>query len=74
MRARLTRDEGITRADRGLHNPHESRRTTLPALLAVDEAADLMRPGTGESTEMGRPAIKVVEIYWQRGLRCKNDQ
>ncbi len=24
MRARLTRGEGITRADRGLDNPHES--------------------------------------------------
>jgi hypothetical protein len=22
----------------------------------------------------GRPANKVVEIYWQRGVRCKNDQ
>jgi integrase len=22
----------------------------------------------------GRLAIKVVEIYWQRGVRCKNDQ
>jgi integrase len=36
MRARLTRGEGITRADRGLDNPHESRRTTLPVLLTVD--------------------------------------
>ncbi len=43
MRARLTRGEGITRADRVLDNPHESRRTTLPVLLTVDEAADLLR-------------------------------
>ncbi len=35
--------EGLTRADRGLDNPHESRRTTLPVLLTVDEAADLLR-------------------------------
>jgi excisionase family DNA binding protein len=40
---RLTRSEGLTRADRGLDNPHESRRTTLPVLLTVDEAADLLR-------------------------------
>ena len=43
MRARLTRGNGLTRADRGLHNPHESRGTTLPVLLMVDEAADLLR-------------------------------
>ena len=43
MRPRLTRGEGITRADRALDNPHESRRTTLPVLLTVDEAADLLR-------------------------------
>ena len=43
MRARLTRGEGLTGADRGLDNPHESRRTTLPVLLTVDEAADLLR-------------------------------
>jgi excisionase family DNA binding protein len=43
MRARLTRSEGITRADRGLDNLHESRRTTVPVLLTVDEAADLLR-------------------------------
>ena len=43
MRARLTRGDGLTRADRGLDNPHESRRTTLPVLLTVDEAADLLR-------------------------------
>jgi excisionase family DNA binding protein len=41
IRARLTRGEGLT--DRGLDNPHESRRTTLPVLLTVDEAADLLR-------------------------------
>ena len=33
MRARLTRGEGFTRADRDLDNSHESRRTTLPVLL-----------------------------------------
>ena len=43
MRARLTRGEGITPAYRGPDNPHESRRTTLPILLTVDEAADLLR-------------------------------
>ena len=40
---RLTRSEGLTRADRGLDNPNEWRRTTLPVLLTVDEAADLLR-------------------------------
>ena len=43
MRASLTRGEGFTRADRDLDNPHESRRTPLPVLLTVDEAADLLR-------------------------------
>jgi excisionase family DNA binding protein len=43
MRARLTRGTGITRADRGLDSPPEWRRTTLPVLLTVDEAADLLR-------------------------------
>jgi excisionase family DNA binding protein len=43
MRARLTRSEGGTRSDPGLDNPHESRRTTLPILLTVDDAADLLR-------------------------------
>jgi excisionase family DNA binding protein len=43
MRARLTRGEGITRADRGLDTPHESRRTTVPVLFTVDEAAELLR-------------------------------
>ena len=42
-RARLTRSFGITRADHGLDNPHESRRAALPVLLTVDEAADLLR-------------------------------
>jgi len=37
MMARLTRGDGITRADRGLDNLHESRRTTLPVLLTVTE-------------------------------------
>ena len=40
---RLTRGNGLTRADRGLDNPHESRRTALPVLLTVDEAAELLR-------------------------------
>jgi excisionase family DNA binding protein len=43
MRARLTMGAGITRADRAFDNQHESRRTTLPILLTVDEAADLLR-------------------------------
>ncbi len=43
MKARLTRGEELTRADRGVDNPHESRRTALPVLLTVDEAADLLR-------------------------------
>ena len=43
MKARLTRGAGITRADHGLDNPHESRRAALPVLLTVDEAADLLR-------------------------------
>ena len=43
MRARLTRGDGMTRAGRGLDNLHESGRTTLPVLLTVDDAADLLR-------------------------------
>jgi len=43
VRAGLTRAERFTRADHGLDSPHESRRTTLPVLLTVDEAADLLR-------------------------------
>jgi excisionase family DNA binding protein len=43
IRARLMRGDGFARADPGLDNPHESRRTTLPVLLTVDEAADLLR-------------------------------
>jgi excisionase family DNA binding protein len=43
MRVRPTRAEGLTRAERGLDNPRESRRTTLPVLLTVDDAADLLR-------------------------------
>ena len=43
MRARLTMGAGITREDRAFDDPHESRRTTLPILLTVDEAADLLR-------------------------------
>ena len=43
IRARLTRGAELTRANCGLDNPHKSRRTTLPVLLSVDEAADLLR-------------------------------
>ena len=43
MRARLATGEGITRAERGLDNPHESRQTTWPVLFTVDEAAELLR-------------------------------
>jgi excisionase family DNA binding protein len=43
MRAMLTSAEGITRAGRTLSGPHESRRSTLPVLLTVDEGADLLR-------------------------------
>ena len=43
IRAKLMRGDGFARADPGLDNPHESRRTTLPILLTVDEAADLLR-------------------------------
>ena len=43
MRARLTRGNGLTRADRGLDNPHATRSAALPVLLTVDEAADLLR-------------------------------
>ena len=43
MRGMLTSAEGITRAGHALGSPHESRRTTLPVLLTVDEAADLLR-------------------------------
>ena len=43
MKARLTTFEGITRADRGLNNPHNTRSASLPVLLTVDEAADLLR-------------------------------
>jgi excisionase family DNA binding protein len=42
IRARLMRGDGFARANPGL-DPHESRRTTLPVLLTVDEAADLLR-------------------------------
>jgi len=43
MRARLMRGEGFTGVDRGLADTHESRRATLPVLLTVDEAAELLR-------------------------------
>jgi excisionase family DNA binding protein len=39
MRARRTRGEGMA----GAANQHESRRTKLPLLLTVDEAAELLR-------------------------------
>ena len=37
------RDGSVPDQELGLDNPHESRRTTLPVLLTVDEAADLLR-------------------------------
>jgi excisionase family DNA binding protein len=43
MSAMLTSAEGTTRAGHAFGSPHESRRTTLPLLLTVDEAADLLR-------------------------------
>jgi excisionase family DNA binding protein len=43
MRAMSTSVEGITLASRVLKSPNESRRSTLPVLLTVDEAADLLR-------------------------------
>jgi excisionase family DNA binding protein len=43
IRATLMRGDGFARANPGLDNPHESRRTTLPVLLTVDDAADLLR-------------------------------
>jgi len=43
MRGMLTSAEGITRAGHALGSPHESRRTALPVLLTVDEAANLLR-------------------------------
>jgi excisionase family DNA binding protein len=43
IRSRLMRGGGFARADPGLDNPHESRRTALPVLLTVDDAADLLR-------------------------------
>ena len=43
MRARLTRGAGSHAPIAAFDNPHESRRTTLPILLTVDEAADLLR-------------------------------
>jgi excisionase family DNA binding protein len=43
MRAMLTGGESSTRGSRAFDSPHESRRKTLPVLLTVDEAADLLR-------------------------------
>ena len=43
MRAVLTNVRGVARADRMLNSQHESRRATLPVLLTVDEAAELLR-------------------------------
>ena len=43
MRAVPTNVEGVTRVSRVLNNQHESRRPTLPVLLTVDEAAELLR-------------------------------
>jgi excisionase family DNA binding protein len=43
MRARLTSVEGVTRSSRVHAGPDESRRGSLPVLLTVHEAADLLR-------------------------------
>ena len=43
MRAVPTDVVGVTRPDRVLNSQHESRRATLPVLLTVDEAAELLR-------------------------------
>ena len=43
MRPMLTRNEAFTQADRRLDHPPRSRRTALPVLLTVDEAAELLR-------------------------------
>jgi excisionase family DNA binding protein len=43
MSAMRTSAEGITWAGRAPGSPHQSRRTTLPVLLTVDEAGDLLR-------------------------------
>lgn len=43
MRAMSHSVEGISLEGRVLKSPHESRRSTLPVLLTVDEAADLLR-------------------------------
>ena len=43
MNAMLTRVEGIARAGRVLASQDRSRRATLPVLLTVDEAAELLR-------------------------------
>jgi len=43
MNAILTSVEGIARAGRVLASQDRSRRTTLPVLLTVDEAAHLLR-------------------------------
>ena len=43
MRAMTTSVEGGTRAGHVLDSSDQSRRKTLPVLLTVDEAADLLR-------------------------------
>ena len=43
MNAILTGVEGTTRAQRMLSSQDRSHRPTLPVLLTVDEAADLLR-------------------------------
>ena len=43
MRTMPTSAEGTIRAGRVFGSQHESRRATLPVLLTVDEAADLLR-------------------------------
>ncbi len=58
--ANMTRGDGLTRANHHpLDNPHELRRTTLPILLNVDEAADLLprTTGAGDLRDDRTPAV-----------------
>jgi excisionase family DNA binding protein len=47
MRAVMTSVEGLERAGRLRGNENRPHRTTLPVLLTVDEAADLLRTTRG---------------------------
>ena len=76
MRARLTRGNGLTRADRGLDNPRESGRTTLPVLLTVDEAADLLRTTrrAGRSTSGSSHLTTRGSSGSANARRCRHDR